>query len=306
MSLTEQISNELYDFVLNKTCCRKAFLCGLLYGAMSEGDTRQYKSFFYRQTDAEYAASLIDAHFCKGVKTDVIQANRGGHSGYTVSFSSKSLSLAFYEIDGRKKSVADAVGFRCDECQNRFLRGVFISCASVSQPKSGYHVEFSVYGEARADALSKMLEESVARPGRVKRGERIGLYYKSNNKIAYLFHALGASQAGYDLTNFAIQREIRNAENRATNCVASNIRRAVGASRRHVEAIRYLKSTDKLALLGEELGYTARLRLEYEESSLSELARLHNPPISKSGLNGRLSKILSIAEEVKAQSEDFS
>ena len=52
-------------------------------------------------------------------------------------------------------------------------------------------------------------------------------------------------------------------------------------------------------MTGDELEYTARLRIENDSASLSELAALHEPPISKSGLNSRLSKILAIAERHK-------
>jgi DNA-binding protein WhiA len=53
--------------------------------------------------------------------------------------------------------------------------------------------------------------------------------------------------------------------------------------------------------LPEELRVTAKLRIEYENASLQELQHLHNPPISKSGLNHRLSKLLSIANEINPQ-----
>ena len=172
-----------------------------------------------------------------------------------------------------------------------------MSGATVARPKSGYSIEFSAINEARADALSDMLEGIVAKPSRTKRGDRIGLYYKSNSKIADLMYIIGASSISFDVTNLSIEREIRNAENRATNCVTSNIKRTVGAARRHIEAIEYLETHGGLISLGEELEYTARLRADNAEASLSELALLHNPPISKSGLNARLAKILAAADE---------
>ncbi len=304
MSFTEEIACELYDMILSRTCCKKAFLCGLLYGAKKEESTKRYKSFFYRATDAERAAELIDTHFFTGTHTEITNSARGGHRGYTLTFGSKALSTVLSDIDTREKSAKDAIGFRCEDCQNRFLRGVFMSCATVSIPKSGYHVEFSMINDARADALSKILEKAVAAPSRVKRGETIGLYYKSNARISDLLYILGASNSSFDVTNLSIEREIRSNENRGANCVTSNIKRSVGASRRHVEAIRYLERTDKLALLSAELEYTARLRVENDVASLSELALLHNPPISKSGLNARLSKILSVAEDVRTQASN--
>jgi DNA-binding transcriptional regulator WhiA len=38
--------------------------------------------------------------------------------------------------------------------------------------------------------------------------------------------------------------------------------------------------------------------------SLSELAHAHNPPISKSGLNHRLAKIIEFAETIKTAGEE--
>ena len=52
-------------------------------------------------------------------------------------------------------------------------------------------------------------------------------------------------------------------------------------------------------MLPDELFETAKLRLENPSMSLAELARSHEPPISKSGLNHRLSKIIEVAENLK-------
>jgi DNA-binding protein WhiA len=299
MSFTDEIANELCDMSLNKSCCRKAFLCGLIYGAKRVEESKHYMAVFYRQSDAERAARLIDAQFFVGVPTEILTSARGGHKVYTVSFSSKALTGVLSDIDNAKKqTVADAVGFRCAECQSGFLRGVFLATATVSRPKSGYHVELSMVNGERAKALSDILAENVATPSVTSRGGRIGLYYKSNTKISDFLSFIGALNASFTVTNLSIERDIRNNENRATNCVTSNIKRSVGASRRHVEAINFLEKNDKLSLLGPELEYTARLRVENDSASLSELAMLHNPPISKSGLNARLSKILAVAEDV--------
>ena len=94
-----------------------------------------------------------------------------------------------------------------------------------------------------------------------------------------------------------IERDIRNNENRATNFVAKNISKSVTASQRHIAAINKLKDLDKLSLLPSELLQTALLRVENDAVSLSELALLHDPPISKSGLNHRLEKICKFSED---------
>ena len=97
----------------------------------------------------------------------------------------------------------------------------------------------------------------------------------------------------------SIERAIRNNENRATNCVTHNISRSVAATQKQLEAVNFLISQQKTALLDDELHITALLRLENDSASLSELAALHDPPITKSGVNGRLNRIIAVAEDVK-------
>lgn len=299
MSLTDIIADELYAFEASRTCCRKALLCGLLYSCRLAENTVTRVASFYRERDAKCAADIIDTNFSSGTPTEIRTASRGGHRAYAVCFSSRALSSVFADIDTGAENIASAVGFRCRECEGHFMRGVFLSCAAVSKPKSGYHLEISVYGERRAELLFRLLCDNVAPPGRIVRGERVGLYYKSNAKIADLLYFFGASRASFEMANVGIERDIRNNENRATNCVTRNISRAVGAASRHIEAINYLYESGKDGFLSEELAYTARLRLENASATLSELAMLHEPPITKSGLNGRLSKILAVAEEQK-------
>jgi DNA-binding protein WhiA len=101
------------------------------------------------------------------------------------------------------------------------------------------------------------------------------------------------------MANSFIERDIRNNENRATNCVARNISRSVGAAQKHVSAIESLIESKRFDRLPEELRYTAKLRLENDSASLYELSLLHDPPITKSGLNRRLAKIMEIANETE-------
>ena len=53
-----------------------------------------------------------------------------------------------------------------------------------------------------------------------------------------------------------------------------------------------------LAALPDELQYTARLRLNNPDVTLSELSELHSPPITKSGLHHRLEKIMAFYEKM--------
>ncbi len=302
MSLTNDIVKELYTLGQNKTCCSKAFLCGLLYGARQNASAHGYTASFYRESDAHLADSIISSRFASGEKAVIGNSNRGGHKTYTVSFYSKALCSFLFDIDsGRADSLEKAVGFRCPECTSQFLRGIFISSATVSTPKSGYNLEFSVFGEKRAEYLQELLSITVGKAGIVRRGGRMGLYYKSSTSISDILYFLGAHSACFEMQNFFIERDIRNTENRATNCVTHNISRSVSSNKRCIDAINKIKRLHAMGKLSEELAYTAELRLEYDSASLSELAERHEPPLSKSGLNQRLKKLLSIADSLDTE-----
>ena len=53
-----------------------------------------------------------------------------------------------------------------------------------------------------------------------------------------------------------------------------------------------------LEKIGHELTESAKLRLENHSASLSELASMHEPPITKSTLNNRFAKIMKMAENI--------
>lgn len=298
MSLTDIIAEELGENEPSKTCCRKAFLCGLLYSCRPLPEEHAWSTLLYRECDAEAAERILSAGGASAGLPSITPCTRGGHRAYELRFFSKSICRAFSDMDsGKAQTLREAVGFQCRECAESLLRGVFLSCATVGKQKSGYHAELAVRGERRAALLADFLEANVARAGRVSRGERIGLYYKSNSKIADLLYFIGAPKSSFQVTNISIERDIRNNENRATNCVTRNISRSVGAAAKQLDAIKYLYESGRAERLTKELAATAELRLEYDSASLCELAAMHEPPITKSGLNGRLARIIAIAEE---------
>ena len=92
-----------------------------------------------------------------------------------------------------------------------------------------------------------------------------------------------------------------NSVNRQVNCDTANVKKTVDASRNQMEAIRLIAETLGLDNLPDKLRDTAALRVENPELSISELAELHVPPVSKSCLNHRLRKLMEISEKIKGQ-----
>ena len=75
------------------------------------------------------------------------------------------------------------------------------------------------------------------------------------------------------------------------------------AGARQTAAIRYLAEQELLLSLSDDLRYTAHLRLDNPETTLTELAAMHSPPITKSGLNHRLEKIMAFYEKALRKAE---
>lgn len=297
MSFSHEVIDELLNVETAKTCCRKAMLFGLFYGARILEDSKNtVVSEFRTLGAADCASRILQKQF--STVAEPVPVTRAGRRLYVVKASSKVLTGFVRAIDSVNglPDVKELVGYRCPECPHSFLRGVFIACGTVNDPHKGYHLEFSVPDFERAAIIAHICGLIVPNPRTIDRVTRVGVYYKTNEAIFDLLNYIGGGNSSFVITNAFIERDIRNAENRATNCVARNISKSVEASIKQIEAIRILRESGRFLSLPAELRYTADLRLENPSASLFELAHLHDPPISKSGLNRRLVKLLEEAE----------
>lgn len=298
MSFSLDIIDELVSKEYERTCCKKAFVFGLFFGAEKLFKT-EVKAEFKTESSANFAISLLKKQFLSEPIFQPIV--RAGRHMFWVTVSSKSLSHYVEKIDREEnisaKELENIVGFRCENCKKAFLAGVFVTSGISTDPQTRYSLEFCIKSEVRASWLSAFLCDTVGDPKCVDRRTRIGLYYRGNETVADILAYMGAVNANFAVINACMEKDMKNDENRATNCVLKNIERSVIASQRQIESIELLKATGRFDFMSEDLKYTAKLRCEYDSATLSELASLHEPPISKSGLNRRLEKIVSLAKD---------
>lgn len=296
MSFANDVKNELLELQIKKNCCKKAFLIGLIINAKKNGDGSLYAEFY--SSEIAEAVSVLLKNLYNG-KPSVAEVKKPGRIFYRVDFSSHSIYELLLTIDTEPDvAIPEALPFKCAACEQMFLRGAFISCAKLNAPQKSYHLEFTLSKEnlSRASKLYRFLSVSGFIAKITNRASSSGLYFKSNQTISDILYFIGAVGPSFEYENSGIEKEIINNENRATNCVARNIYKSVSASQKHIFAIKKLISAHKLDSLPEELITTAMLRIKNESATLSELAALHNPPISKSGLNHRLEKLCLEAE----------
>ena len=193
------------------------------------------------------------------------------------------------------KIAASPTHFRCPACPASFAAGLFLVCGSVTDPDKQYHLELSFLTDAERDAAATVLSEVG-----MKRGQRKAhylLYLKSSSAIEDFLTLIGATRASLDLMNARIVREVWGDANRQRNCDMANINKSLAAAEHYTEAIRKLFERGLHPRLPKELLETATLRMENTQASMTELGRLHVPPISKSGVKHRLDKLLQLSEE---------
>ncbi|MBQ8141316.1 MAG: DNA-binding protein WhiA [Clostridia bacterium] len=294
MSFSGEVKKELLSLNIKMNCCRKAFLLGALYNSSELEKGFMKAEFNFSETAYLVSELLGDNSACK-----LSASARGGHKIYTLEFYSKSVASFLSKVI-YGQAIRDAAKFRCDECRRCFMRGILASSATVNDPSKGYHLEISLPKRSgvKLSALTSFFEECGFSPKKLERNKSISLYFKSNTVISDVLNYAGAMKSSFAVTNTYIERDFRNDENRATNCVARNISKSVGATQKQIAAINKLIDAHKLDALPNELIQTATLRIENDDVSLSELALLHEPPISKSGLNHRLEKICKAADEL--------
>ncbi|MBE6538204.1 MAG: DNA-binding protein WhiA [Ruminococcaceae bacterium] len=296
MSFSENVRAELIGQPRKLTCCKKAFAYGLLINTFPSDE-----GLISFETESEIlsneAENIIKDQFGKVPEKSVRQ--RMGHERSIFTFSSRSGVETLKNFDeNADSSYSELVGFRCESCRMNFLRGAFLSSASVSDPMKSYHLEFILKSAQRAKLLFSELREAGFSPKIANRRSGVGLYFKESEAIEDILTYLGASRMLFECMNDKILREIRNDTNRRANCETGNIAKSISASQELIASIKRLEEAGLLAALPDELCETARIRLEYPEASMSEICAMFSPPLSKSGLSHRFSKIKRFAEDI--------
>ena len=287
MSFSIDAKNEIIKLPIPKKCCKTAYAAAFLMECETDGCGKFV--FVTKSEIVAYAAQKAFAMaFDKKSTSDV--ANSMGE--YMVALNSEVAKELLCKI---QENGIGQVAFSCSECSVQFLRGMFIAAASVTDPENQYHLEFLIKDTKNSSLVYGALSEMFSAPAIVNRKNGVGLVYKSSSVIEDILSVIGANHSYFTLVNGKIEREIRNNENRATNCETRNIAVSVDAAVRQIAAIEKLKAEDQYDALPPALKETAEMRVLYPSLPLSELANRFAPPLTKSGLNNRLKKILELA-----------
>ena len=299
MSFSSDIKKELCDVRELSPQQAEAMLYGIMYASRMDEGRPLIQTENIDLMNA--AAELIRAVF-PNVRTGIVRLVKNSGSLYTLKIRSGWEDIT--ERFGDFSSISREAVSGGDEESGAFLRGVFVSCGSVTDPNKEYHLELVLPENDRTPALLDFIAEhgmslkETARGG--ARSKKTVLYAKESELIEDCLTYIGAANHSMEIMQVKIVKDFRNRVNRSVNCENANLDKTVAASNKSTADIEYIFSTMGADWLSPDLRETARLRVENPEMSLSELCGMFPKKISRSGLNHRLKKLSKLAEELRS------
>ena len=222
--------------------------------------------------------------------------------------------LVFLITDSEKLSVVmNAYGFDIQDtvalhvnlpvveedcCKASFLRGAFLAGGSVTDPVKGYHMEITTTHKSVARETDALIREVMEfSPKTAQRGGGQVLYIKQSELISDFLTFLSAPLAAMGIMEARLEKELNNKVNRRCNCDDANTSKVVEAAQEQLAAIRVLREQGVVAKLPAKMQQAIEAREQNPEASLSELAAMMVPAITKPAMNHRLKKIVELAKE---------
>lgn len=303
MSFSANVKEELLNIEIENPCCLKAMAYGmLLFG-------RSFKlSGISMLTDNQATATMYQ-RLVKEVADVDVTCTVSPSGKYILSVDSledRAKVFATFNLTGKESSLrinrSNLTNDADDEefcCFRAFVRGAFLSCGTICDPNKMYSLEFIVqFLRLSEDLLVLLNEMGVQAKSTQRRGVRV-VYYKDSGTIEDVLTMMGATMSSIEIMGIKVLKDVRNRVNRRTNFETANITRTVAASMEQVEAIEYIEENMGFEMLSEDLKLMAMLRTENPDVSLRELGEMFDPPISRSSVNHKLTKLINIAKKHK-------
>ena len=194
------------------------------------------------------------------------------------------------------KNTLDNINEASKEEKVAFLKGIFLSCGSVNDPKKNkYHLEFFTKEKSKATLINKLLHDLNLNSKILKREKEYMVYIKKSENIADLINYLGAINSLFYFEDIRIYKDHKNMVNRLNNCEQANVEKSLKSSKLVLDNIKYLEDNDLINLLDDRAKEIISYKKKYPDTSMGELAEIisleTNKSITKSGINHHFRKI---------------
>ncbi|MDD3429899.1 MAG: DNA-binding protein WhiA [Oscillospiraceae bacterium] len=304
MSFSIDVKREICAHEIHKKCCAVA----TSYGIACFGKYFDSRGLIFHTEQAFIAQYAKHAFEQIGVFGKIYVKGGGEKRLYEYAIKEPEQvkkMLHIFGHTGEEPSVRlNKHNLRCAECASHFIAAAFLCCGTSSNPEKEYNLEFVCSRHNLIKDFETFLKQQTFLPKYTLRKGNHVIYFKASEQIEDILTTMGATNSSLQIMKLKVFKDFRNKANRITNCETANIDKIIEATQVTVQAIGYLISKDALAALPENLQQVALLRMENQDISLSELAKMVQPPISKSGLSHRLKKIETIAATMREKEKN--
>lgn len=304
MSFASQVKQEAAGAPAYRSCCLEAELNAVTAAAGVLTIAGGAPKVTYRTMSVACAKEtllLLKRRFGIAVTPYFVRNERlGGRREYLLQLTredSATVLGALQLAHGRAAGAGRMYRRVC--CRRAFIRGAFLAAGTIMDPERGYRAEFSLDTPERAAFLARALALSGV-PARtaLRRGRQV-VYVRRMEAVSMLLRLIGASRAVLHLENVRALAQMRQHANRATNFDQANLTRQLTAAQQQADAIERLSLQGGLAALPRDLAALARLRLVNRDATLEQLGAMLSPPISKSGVQHRMRRVMDIARAAR-------
>ena len=179
-----------------------------------------------------------------------------------------------------------------DEIFRGYLRGFFLSCGYIKDPKKEYSLDFFVDNKELADKIYNILLSKKKKIFKTIKKNKILVYLRNSEDIMDILVSMNALKYFFEYEEITIIKNLKNKTIREMNWEVANETKTLNTGNYQIKMIKYIDEKLGLNTLTDVLKEAAMLRLNNPEDSLQSLADMIN--ISKSGIRNRFRRIEQI------------
>lgn len=230
----------------------------------------------------------------------LVSKRLGEHNVYIIAIPNQKGFKKFYEI---MHNYSYEVILASEEILKGFIRGVFLSCGYIKDPKKEYALDFFMDDEETADKFYNILLEKGKKVFKTQKRNKPLVYLRNSEDIMDIMVLIGSLQSFFKYEEMTMIKDLKNKTIREMNWEVANETKTLNTGNNQIKMINYIEKTIGLDTLSSVLQEIAYVRLDNPESSLQEIADMIG--ISKSGVRNRFRRIEDVYNNlIKEETEE--
>lgn len=177
------------------------------------------------------------------------------------------------------------------------IRYFFICIGSVNSPirEKQYHLELRIKDELVQKFIIDVCRDYNINFKVTNRKSGKALYLNKSEEIGDFLNLIGCQDTLFQFEDERIGRDLYLVNNRYNNADVANTYKTISASQKQIDAIKQLKKDGRFDSLSTKARIVAKLREQYPQMSLSELAEINEDNLTKSNISYHLKNIVKQA-----------